>query len=546
MGKNNSLFGININTHILWRNAANLLSQNINSQLNRFNLKKEIAVNCDIKGDLNSEGDPKIVVHAEIRNNTLSIPDGHITDCSFSGFFTNNFKPKKGFNDANSAIIISRFSGKFKNIPVTVPQVVISNLNKPIATGTAKSDFAIQNLNEMSNDKWIHFSNGHATANLKFQFDIVDLYITKPRFIGNIDVKNVSFLYIPKNVHAENINVQLNFTEKALFIDRITYKHNKNIIFIDGKIDDFLNLYYDAPEKMVVNWNIYAPYIDLKQFLGILASTQKNKVAKKRTNNTTLSEQLRTTIEKCTVAINIKADKITYNKLTATNTKANIRMIDSQLFIKNGSLQTSGGSITFNSVVAPSGKNYSFSSDAQVNKVAIASFLRSFNNFGIKSFSPNNIQGKLSSQANIKGFISSKGELITNSMQGKLSFTVHQGALQNFEPIVKIGKFAFPFRDVNNITFSDLSGNLDMHGEQIRVNDLTISSNILNFDIDGIYSFGRGTNLALTIPLRNSKNDTQLPTKAERDAERDRGIILHLLAVDDEGKIKIKWGKKEK
>ncbi|MDX6181244.1 AsmA-like C-terminal region-containing protein [Flavobacterium sp. Fl-77] len=546
VGKNNSLFGININTHILWRNAANLLSQNINSQLNHFDLKKEIAVNCDIKGDLNSEGDPKIVVHAEIRNNTLSIPDGHITDCSFSGFFTNNFKPKKGFNDANSAIIISRFSGKFKNIPVSVPQVVISNLNKPIATGTAKSNFAIQNLNEMSNDKWIHFSNGHATANLKFHFDIVDLYITKPRFIGNIDVKNVSFLYIPKNVHAENINVQLNFTEKALFIDKITYKHNKNIIFIDGKIDDFLNLYYDAPEKMVVNWNIYAPYIDLKQFLGILASTQKSKVAKKRTNNTTLSEQLRTTIEKCTVAINIKADKITYNKLTATNTKANIRMIDSQLFIKNGSLQTSGGSITFNSVVTPSGKNYSFSSNAQVNKVAIAVFLRSFNNFGIQSFSPDNIQGKLSSQANIKGFINSKGELITNSMQGKLNFTVHQGALQNFQPIVKIGKFAFPFRDVNNITFSDLSGNLDVHGEQIQVNDLTISSNILNFDIDGIYSFGRGTNLALTIPLRNSKNDAQLPTKAERDAVRDRGIILHLLAVDDEGKIKIKWGKKEK
>ena len=118
--------------------------------------------------------------------------------------------------------------------------------------------------------------------------------------------------------------------------------------------------------------------------------------------------------------------------------------------------------------------------------------------------------------------------------------------LLNFEPIVKVGKFAFPFRDVKNITFSDLSGNLNMRGEQIDINNLLISSNVLNLDINGIYSFGRGTNLALTIPLRNSKNDAKLASQEERDAVRDRGIVLHLIAVDDDGKMKIKWGKKDK
>ncbi|MWB95802.1 AsmA family protein [Flavobacterium sp. GA093] len=546
VGKANSLFGININTHILWRNASNVLSQNISSKLNRFDLKEKIAVNCDIKGDLNDEGDPKIVVHAEIRNNELSIPDGRITDCTFRGFFTNNFRPKNGINDANSAIILSRFSGKFQNIPISIPQAVINNLEKPLATGNVNSDFDIQNLNEMSNDKWIHFSEGHAKANLKFQFDVVDLYITKPRFIGNVDIKNASFHFIPKKVKAEKVNVQLDFTEKALIIKKIAYKHNKNMIYIDGKIDNFLNLYYDAPEKMVVNWNIYAPYIDLKQFLGVLANSQKAKIAAKPKKRATLSDQLRTTIEKCAVAINIKADKILYNKLTATNTRATIEMVNSQLIIKNGSLQTSGGSIAFNAVVAPKGKNYTFASGAQVNRVDIAGFLRSFNNFGIQSFSPNNLKGKLSSRANVSGYINSQGELITNSMHGKLDFNVTQGALVNFEPIVRVGKFAFPFRDVRNITFSDLSGNLNMRGEQIDINQLTISSSVLNFDIEGIYSFGRGTNLALTIPLRNSKNDAKLASKAERDAVRDRGIVLHLLAVDDAGKMKIKWGKNKK
>ena len=49
IGKNNSLFGINIGTDILWRNASNLLSGNISKKLNQFDLKKPIKVNCDIK-----------------------------------------------------------------------------------------------------------------------------------------------------------------------------------------------------------------------------------------------------------------------------------------------------------------------------------------------------------------------------------------------------------------------------------------------------------------------------------------------------------------
>ncbi len=547
IGKNSSLFGINIETRILWRNASNLLSANITAKLNQFDLKKPIKVNCSLLGDLNAQGDPKIVVQALIKNNELSIPDGLFTNCSFGGIFTNNFKPQNGFNDPNSAIILTRFTGEYENIPLTIPQAVINNLEKPIATGLVNADFDAAKLNGMANEKILHFESGHVRANLKFQFDIVDLYINKPRVLGNVDIDKTTFDYIPKNIRAEKTDVKLSFTEQALYIQKIAYKHKKNIIQIDGRIDNFLNLYYDAPEKMVVNWNIYCPNIDVKQFLGVLKRNPAQRTVQKKTTqkNVNFSNQLKAVIEKCTAVINLKADKINYGKLTATNTRATLQMLNSKLLLKNGNLQTSGGSINFSGAIEPNGNHYVFSSMAQVNRVDIASFLKSFNNFGITSFSPKNLRGKLSSNANVTGLMSSKGDLIVNSMRGKLNFKVTQGALLHFEPIEKIGKLAFPLRDVENITFSDLSGDLNLRGEQVDVKNLTISSSVLNFDIEGIYSFGRGTNLALTIPLRNSKNDAQL-SQSERDAVRDRGIVLHLLAVDDNGKMKIKWGKKGK
>ena len=47
------------------------------------------------------------------------------------------------------------------------------------------------------------------------------------------------------------------------------------MVFMEGKIDNFLTLYYENPEKMVVNWDIYAPFLDVKQFVGVFTSASK-------------------------------------------------------------------------------------------------------------------------------------------------------------------------------------------------------------------------------------------------------------------------------
>lgn len=54
-------------------------------------------------------------------------------------------------------------------------------------------------------------------------------------------------------------NILLDFTDEALFIRNIKYQRDKNILYLDEKIGNFLNLYYDDPEKMVAVLNINSP-----------------------------------------------------------------------------------------------------------------------------------------------------------------------------------------------------------------------------------------------------------------------------------------------
>jgi hypothetical protein len=137
--------------------------------------------------------------------------------------------------------------------------------------------------------------------------------------------------------------------------------------------------------------------------------------------------------------------------------------------------------------------------------------------------------------------ISEQGKLLTKSLTGSVIFDLKNGALVNFEPVKSAGKFAFPFRNLDNITFSNLNGKFDIDGEKVTINPMQISSSLINMDIAGVYSMGSGTNIVLDVPLRNPKKDQDITDKRQIKERRMKGIVLHLLATDGEdGKIKIK------
>ncbi|NDP28185.1 MAG: AsmA family protein [Flavobacterium sp.] len=542
--RGSSPFDIHIRTKIKWRNASNLLSNDISSKLNKFNLNKPLLTSCVIKGDMSAKGDPEIVVDAVIKDDELTTTYGAIKKCSFKGKFTNNYKNELGFNDANSAIIIADFKGTYKEIPINIPTGIINNLDKPLATGKFNSQYDVVKLGNFINDDFIKFYGGTAKVNLDFKVDIVDFKLNKPKFTGAIIINNASLFLKSKNVNFKDTDIELNFTEQALLIKKIKFQNKVSTVFMEGKADNFLNLYYDAPEKMIVKWKIYSPYLDVKQLVGVL-SYNYGTPSKSKTH-TQSSNDLQEVLRKSQVSLDIKVDKLTYKKMEANNFKATIIMAKKGLYVNNVSIHGStGSSMSIDANVIPQGKSLLFKTNIKMKEGNISTFLASFNNFGIKSFTPKDIKGNLSLTTSLSGILNQDKELVTNSISGNVVFRIKEGALSNFEPIIKIGKIAFPNRDVKNIAFSDLAGSATINGSLIRVKDLKVTSNVLNIDVNGLYSLSNsGTNLAVKIPLRNPKDDYKMADVNDKDALRYKGIVVNLMVVDGkDGTTKIKLGK---
>lgn len=538
------------NEDILWKDAAALLSPNITTKLMMFDIKKPIKVACDLVGDFNDTGDPLIQVNAWVDDNVLTGPGGEIRECNFFGVFTNDRMHGREYSDANSAIKLFGFTGAFKQLPFSMPRVEIRDLDKPIAVGSFDSSFKVSDLAGLADENVLKPGKGTAKASLKFRADVERFRLVKPLVEGSIAIKNADITYVPRGLQCKDISVNLSFNKDNLTIDNVALKTGKSAFKMNGSVQNFLNLYYNAPEKLVLKWNVYSPELHLGEFLSFLQtrkaavkSGRSGKVSSQGSNPVTALGSL---FENGTVEMAMKADRVFYKKFMATNAHARIYLTESgNIMVKNMGLNHAGGTLEINGAVNPSGVTR-YNLKADVRNADVSKFLYAFDNFGMESLSFKNLKGLFTAKADVSGTINQNGTLLPRSIDGGVTFTLKKGKLLDFDPIVSVGKFAFPFRDVKHIEFKDLNGRFDIQGEKVQVSPMQISSSVLNMDVEGVYSFGRGTLLYIDVPLRNPEKDKDITDKAELEKRRKRGVVVHLVAEDDDkGEVKIRLGKKK-
>jgi hypothetical protein len=544
-GKKPSTFAFHLAAdEILWSHAASLVAQNIKITLDKFNLDKPIGITANISGSFGG-GDPLLLVTADVKNNRLTVPGAIIDDCNFNGVFTNNDVNGKGLGDENSVIRLFHLTGNYGKIPFAIDTGSITNLVKPIATGNFRSSFPIVNLNTLMGSKVAKLNSGTANVKLRYKADIIDLRLTKPIIAGDISLSHADMTYLPSNLVLKNTSFALHFIKNDLLLDNIRIQTGRSVVTMQGRVNNFMNLYYDAPEKILLTWQINSPQLYLGELFGYLNQHQQNAAKPARRNSGNFIDQLSNVLDRARADLHIRAANIHYNKFLATNAKADILLSGAGIAINNFSVNHAGGSLLVKGNIKQGSSLNHFDINADVNKVNIHEFFYAFDNFGLQDLTSKNLKGFLSAKALVGGSITNKGDIVPRSINGSVKINLRNGALLNFDPLKKVGKFAFPFRDLENIMIPVLDAKFDLHGDKIYINPMQISSSVLNADVSGTYALTKGTNLALDIPLRNPKKDEDITDEEELKKRRFKGIVLHILAKDDEktGKIKIGWNK---
>ena len=530
---------------ILYKNALTLLSSHVTKRLKIYSVKNPVDVRATLRGKLKGGGEPYIDAFWAVDDNEITMAGETITEASFTGSYSNEWIKGGPRKDPNSVIIFNKMKGNYYEIPFTADSIRITDLRNPVFTGRFISSFPLTKLNKVFGGSTFLFNEGNAELDLiyKAPFNQND---KGQRFIyGSIHVHDAKAAYKPRNLTLQDMQLVMNFKGLDLSINNLKMRYGTSSLVMNGEVKNFSNLYYSDPEKMLINWQIKSPQINLNEFLVFLAKRSVSSSSASAQGLKSMSANLERMLAQASMNMNLSINKVLYKKFVATDVRGGITLKQSGIAINNLSLNQGGGSLNVSGNIDQSGKVNQFNVDSKINNVNVEQFFYAFDNFGQNAITSQNLRGRFFGGTSISGSMTDNGAIVPRSFRGNVAFEIRNGALINFEPMTKVGNFAFPNRNFSDIRFTSLKNTLNIQGNKVIIPPMEIRSTVLNIFLEGVYSFTTGTNIAIKIPLRNPGKDEAIDEGAARKGRDQKGIVINIRAFDGEdGKVKFRLGKK--
>jgi len=546
-GPKSSAFHLKIQARdILYKEVLELLTLKISSKLRRYSIKRAFNVSAVIKGRLKGPNIPLINIFWNVKNNEVNVPGDVVKRCTFIGSFTNEVARGVERKDPNSALAFYGLKGEWRGIAFRSDTLKIMDLKRPVVMGRFNSEFPLSKINAISGSRAFKLNQGTALVNLWYKAPLNSSSKALPFVFGYIKISDGLLNYYPRNIQFKNISGVIQLKGQDLFLNNFSIKTKRNQLRMRGSVSNFVNFYYSNPQRIDFRWYLSGRRMELQEFVFFLGTRKNFGGAYRRNRVGRFFSQLNRVLDEASLHLDVKADEVRYKEFTAHKAHASFHFNQNELRISDVSLQHAGGFLKIRGRADQKpGVNNKFSLNSVLSKVDINRLFYSFSNFGQQSVTSKNIRGLFWAKVNVNGKLNSAGTVIPRSFSGSIDFSLKNAALINFEPLEKVGRFAFPKRNFSNITINQLSNTLEVRGSKIFIPEMTVMTSVLNLIVKGVYGIPTGTNIAMRIPLRNPEKDKYLPDSLRGKRVR-KGIVINLTAMDDEnGLLKIKLGKKD-
>jgi hypothetical protein len=538
------LYKLTIKTNnVDFKKASSLVSDNIRVKLDSFKVKGPIDVIAVLDGSRRPNRNPYVNITAVTKNNDITAAFGHFTDASFTGRFTNQYSLAEPRSDANSALIFYSFSGAWEGLPLRSDTARVTNLTTPVLEADVKGEFAMTDLNELLGANSIEFTRGNGIVDLKFRMPLMSQDTTTASAYGDMSFKNAVIQYIPRKISLNDCSGKIAFEGDDVYVRQLKAESGKTHLVMNGGIRNFMSLIDRSPEKILLNWSIASPHLNLADFTTFLQKrTSRTAPISTRRKFVRMSQQLDKMLQDCSVQLQLNAEKLSYKKFNATNVTANLTLNERIIALRNVNVQHGGGTLMLSGSLKQEEGYNALAFNSSLNNVNVEQVFTSFNNFGQDGIMDKNIRGLLTAKMNITAAITESADILSNSLKGIITISLKNGRLIDFEPVEKISETAFKKRDFSDIRFAELKDKLEVNGSEIKINRMEIQSSVLTMFVEGIYDVKKGTDLSIQVPLSNLKKRDEDLVLENKGVESKTGISLRLRAkTGEDGKAKISW-----
>lgn len=476
-----------------------------------------------------------------------AIKEVALTKLRASGMYTSQADSAKMPSDSNSKITCHAVAGFFESLPFQAT-INVHNLLHPVANITYAVNATMYDLNKMLDPTKYKIKEGEIALEGVYNGRIDQLYnAQKDEFnghlIGNLSVKNLAGEFIANQLSVTDVNASMHFGERAICVDSLSFKklHDQYPMFIEGEVNNVISSLLEGQRPIHTRLSVFTKHWDLQWIDKLQPVDSKDNTQKQsythRSKEYKTSRWIERVLGKFELDANLHAVKVSYQDFWADNVRGDLKMNQDQIALHSLAFNAFEGEVTLAASIRGLSKPElpEFSLEGVVNKANVKTVFSQLGNFGQSTLTDRNLEGILKAKFSLNGQLLSGGNIAFPSLTGYLDFDLSKARIINFAPFLKIKKVIFKNRNLEDVQFETIATKVEIVGEDVKVQNMSISSNVLSCVVDGIYSFGPNTNLSIKIPLHTLRNEKRQSISGKKRTEK----AIYLKAIDQNGSVNI-------
>ena len=494
-----------ITKQIQYSLAKEILADKIARALSIADIDKKVDADVTLSGPLRG-GDPTIMARWKVEKAQLTTRFLDFSNATFTGYYTNEMQKGLPKKDANSEIVINDFTGEWNGLPVTSKNILIQNLESPLLIADLKSDFPMSTLNDLLGSDVLELKSGTINANLNYRGPVIKNNNTNSFLNGEININDGTILYTPRNSELKYVKGKILFQNSNVNVQNLQTTVAGSKITMNGVANNLLSLVNTSPEKINIQWNVFAPSLNLGSFIYLLSPARAVKSKKKKGKLGSLARKIDDIFYRGSVNVKVNTNQLIYKKFVAHDVNADISILPEKYIINNVQLGFGNGRAFLNGSLTNTKNNYHRAAiNSTISNVDVRKLFTAFENFGQTGIMAQNLKGNFSAKITAGFGLNNDGNLLPKSTKSTVDFSLKNGALINYEPIMKIQEFIFKKRNLQNITFAEVKDKLQFSNNNVTIPRMEIASSAFNLFVEGVYGMDGGTDLSIQIPFSNLK-----------------------------------------
>ncbi len=480
-----------------------VLPESITSWSNGFNYTGAADFTCKINGISGTTSKPEIDLQFSTTNASIKPDesDYKLTKLASKG----SYKSRKNSANKVEVLNITEFSGELNGRKID-GRLTIEDFSRPLIKLDVNTEADLNAISKFYKPDTLEFIKGLAVASIKFVG--ISKEVTTYKSTGNIRLSGVSFKLKQKDLEFRDLNGLVHLEDNDVIVDSLRFYHGESDLTLHGTISNFINWLINKNTKLIIKAKANAGVINLDEVLAKEKSVSSNEPGFRFY----FSDNL-------VLDLSVSVGKFHFKKFEASNIIGNISLQDKTLQTRSLYFQTAGGEVRLVGLIKDLvDDSLRMDYDAVVENLDITRLFNEMGNFGQEVITDKNLKGRVSAEVLFRSKWSKELEINSKSIVARSDFTIKDGELIRFTPMLELQKF-LKGSDLQLIRFSTLSNTIDIKNEEIHIPMMEIKSSALDLQASGVHRFDNIVDYKLQLYL------SQLMGKKVRAANTEFGVI---------------------